>query len=62
MVINQNNKCLICCKVKKLVVDHDHNTGLVRGLLCDTCNRGIGYLKEEVEILRNAIKYLEKNK
>ena len=59
MLNKQDNKCLICSKIDKLVVDHDHNTGLVRGLLCDTCNRGIGYLKEDKTILLNAISYLE---
>lgn len=58
MVLKQNKKCLICEEDKKLVVDHNHITGEVRGLLCDTCNRGIGYLHESNKKLLNAIKYL----
>jgi hypothetical protein len=55
----QNNKCKICNNVEKLVVDHNHLTGKIRGLLCSTCNSGIGMLKENVSILKNAIIYLE---
>lgn len=46
-------------KVKSLAVDHDHNTGRVRGLLCNNCNRGIGLLSKEPELLRRALVYLE---
>ena len=43
----QKGKCLICHnKYDLLCVDHNHNNGKVRGLLCDGCNRGIGFLKE----------------
>lgn len=46
-------------KGKDCAVDHCHDTGSVRGLLCRTCNSGIGQLKDSKELLRNAIKYLE---
>jgi Recombination endonuclease VII len=42
-----------------LVVDHDHVTGKIRGLLCIHCNRGIGFLKDSADIVRFALKYLE---
>ncbi len=42
-----------------LVVDHCHDTGKVRGLLCHNCNRGIGLLQDDPEIVRIALKYLE---
>lgn len=69
----QNNKCAICnnpeeniCsrskKIKFLSVDHNHETGEIRGLLCSKCNTGIGLLREDVDIFKNAIKYLSKYK
>lgn len=39
-------------------LDHNHETGKLRGFLCNPCNRGIGYLQDNVEILMNAINYL----
>jgi hypothetical protein len=60
-----------CCKIcgisqdnlgHSLHVDHDHNTLKIRGLLCSQCNTGIGLLKENVEILKSAIFYLENSK
>ncbi len=60
----QEKRCAICKKLikkKDIQVDHDHKTGKVRGLLCLTCNMGIGYLKESIDNLLSAIKYLERN-
>lgn len=42
-----------------LVVDHDHNTGVVRGLLCHNCNRALGLLQDNPETLEVAIAYLK---
>jgi Recombination endonuclease VII len=66
MLAEQSNCCKICGthkdNVKRtLCVDHCHITGKVRGLLCDTCNRSLGLLKDSVEILKKAIEYLEDN-
>lgn len=47
---------------RRLHVDHDHNTGKIRGLLCTECNPGIGYFQESVERLQKAINYLSKSK
>ncbi len=60
----QNGKCAICKNPeisvrKQLSVDHDHNSKKVRGLLCSNCNHGIGCLKDDINILRRAILYLE---
>lgn len=42
-----------------LVVDHNHNSGEVRGLLCHNCNRALGLLQDSIPYLTNAISYLE---
>ena len=59
----QNNVCAICYKIcdtfTRLSVDHDHNTGKVRGLLCSDCNRGLGFFKENADILESATRYLK---
>lgn len=63
---NRNFKCDICNqdtdhRYDKLCVDHSHTTGKVRGLLCFSCNTLLGNAKDDIEILKNAIKYLETN-
>jgi hypothetical protein len=54
--------CCICenkCPSKRrLAVDHDHSNGIVRGLLCINCNKGLGNFKDNVELLNTAINYL----
>ena len=64
MLITQNNCCLGCKQnasilSKPLCVDHCHNTGKVRGLLCDNCNKALGLLKDDSTILFNLINYLK---
>lgn len=64
----QNGVCAICGnpetrqlngKTKRLAVDHCHDTGKVRGLLCATCNTGIGNLKHSIALLEASIKYIQ---
>lgn len=40
-------------------IDHDHATGLARGVLCNSCNAGIGYLSDDITVIKNVIKYLK---
>ena len=59
----QKGVCAICGNpptTKRLGVDHCHNTGLIRGLLCHHCNSGIGRLKDSIELLSKAKRYLKK--
>lgn len=56
--VKQNNKCLICKNDKELVLDHSHDTGNIRGMLCDSCNQGLGYFRDNPAILIAAAKYL----
>jgi hypothetical protein len=63
MLINQNNKCVICkCDISKHpCVDHDHETGKIRGLLCLNCNHAIGFFRENVKLLEKVIIYLSES-
>src|SRR5574343_407239 len=54
----QSERCAICHSDARLVVDHCHKTGVVRGLLCRACNAGIGQLGDSVDTVRNALDYL----
>lgn len=50
--------CEICGSKEKLVVDHDHSSGLVRGMLCNYCNRGLGHFRDDLARLEKAKQYL----
>lgn len=60
MIKAQDAKCKICNLKKRLHVDHDHKTGIIRGLLCFTCNIGISKFKDNLELLKKAAAYLNK--
>ena len=59
--------CPICNKpsipyvTANLVIDHDHETGNAREWICDSCNTGLGRFKDNVELMQEAIKYLQKH-
>lgn len=62
MLVSQNSVCKICGEVNKdgkpLSVDHSHNTGKVRGLLCSKCNIALGMIRENESILSKMREYL----
>ena len=69
MVTRQGNACAVCKKeesavfngvAKRLAVDHCHETGKVRGLLCQSCNIALGNVKDNIKTLNNMIDYLNK--
>ena len=65
-IIAQDSKCPICTKQfsdgafgpDSPVVDHCHTNGHVRGIICNECNRGLGYFRDNKEALMNAAQYL----
>lgn len=67
----QGGKCAICGKkvlpyqegrknTNSACLDHDHKTNKPRGILCETCNRAIGLLKDSPKVIENAVAYLNK--
>ena len=64
LFMSQNGCCKICgihqtADSRKFAVDHNHKTGQIRGLLCASCNSGLGYFKDNTTILENAITYIK---
>jgi hypothetical protein len=55
----ENRNGLVRGKQRRLMVDHDHNSGQIRKLLCHQCNVGLGLAKHDVNLLKIWIKYLE---
>ena len=64
MYVSQAGKCAICAttepggKRERFCIDHCHTTGTIRGLLCVSCNSGLGYFKDDVDRLNAAMTYL----
>ena len=64
LLLKQNGRCAGCNELpdgsynKSLCVDHDHATGVVRGLLCQDCNSSLGHVKDSITTLKNLITYL----
>lgn len=65
LLIAQDNKCGICRGDlnldKHTCIDHDHSTGEIRGVLCSSCNKGLGFFKDSIDLLEASISYLENN-
>lgn len=51
-------ECVICGSNEKLVIDHDHKTNKIRGMLCNHCNRGLGHFRDDPMLLEFAAQYL----
>lgn len=67
LLLVQEYKCAIChlpepVEKKDLAVDHDHATGIIRGLLCSRCNLALGLFRDSVSSLESAIHYLTRSK
>lgn len=64
MYLSQGKRCAICqsfLPYEKVNIDHDHDTQVVRGLLCTTCNLALGQFKDSIPLLESAINYLKEN-
>ena len=64
---DQNNRCAICGMTpeendRRLCVDHNHETGETRALLCSNCNAMLGLAQDNISILSRAIEYLESHR
>ena len=57
-LIDKTKECTICASKTNLVVDHDHKTNKIRGMLCNRCNQGIGQFKDDPDLLEYARIYL----
>lgn len=66
MIADQNGCCSICKRLfdsmdaHNVNIDHDHETGKIRAILCLNCNQGLGQFKDSIENLEEAIRYLRK--
>ena len=62
-LIAPGGPCTICqSRDRQLVLDHCHETGVLRGVLCNTCNLGLGYFRDNPTLFREAASYLERTK
>lgn len=59
LVLDRTGICSICGSLSPLVIDHCHTSNTVRGRICSSCNSLLGYAKDNIKTLANAIHYLE---
>lgn len=57
----ENYKCAICQSKQNIVIDHDHESGDFRDLLCSKCNNGLGQFQDNPKLLFTAFLYLRKH-
>ncbi len=62
MRASQGDACLLCGEPDPGHLDHDHDTGRVRGLLCERCNLGLGLFRDDPATLRAAAAYVERHR
>ncbi|MFJ9710628.1 endonuclease VII domain-containing protein [Streptomyces sp. NPDC101234] len=61
LIASQQGVCCICLSAPAVHVDHCHETGRVRGVLCFSCNAALGQFKDQPEVIRRAAAYVEGN-
>ena len=60
MMEKQNNRCAICGEEpERPIIDHCHQTGKIRGVLCNRCNSILGFAEDRISVLEKAIQYLK---
>jgi recombination endonuclease VII len=62
MVVEQGGVCALCQVAPPTHIDHSHETGKIRGVLCHPCNAALGLFRESEETLVNALRYLDENR
>lgn len=73
MYRSQGGVCAVCNQperartvtgkhVRRLSLDHDHESNMARALLCSSCNAALGYIQDNLTIARSLVRYLEKHK
>ena len=58
LIYDHDKKCCICGSSDRVSVDHNHETGVIRGILCRRCNFGIGNFRDDPDLLQIAASYL----
>lgn len=62
LLAEQDGRCAVCGRERRLDIDHCHDTGAVRGLLCGPCNRALGFLDDNPALMRAAAEYIERRR